>query len=164
MTPLYNDRFSGHQELDDPRDLLVGAAVCTWPTIPPWRYFFACPSGSDAFSVLRTQGLLMRRDTPGMTHDWVQWTMIGQVLPFTFARLEKQMSPDRTHATFTLTLGAIFTGSPAIQTVRFNPGKCNVDIVMGDFGFPNPIFGSSGADSVCLQVEYDETEPPGGFP
>lgn len=161
---LYADRFSGHMSNEDIRTPLTGAATCTWPTVPPHKYFFGCPSGEAAFSVLRLQGLLMVRVTPGEGHDFLTWQMFGQVLPFNFAQLEKQVSPDRSHCTYTLTLGAVFTGSPAIKTFRFNPGRCNVDLVVGDFSFPNPIFGNAGADSRIMQVEYDKILPPDGWP
>lgn len=162
--PLYSNRFAGHHELDDPRSLMFAAARCTWPTTPAYRLFFACPSGTDAFSVLRTQGILFEWSQTPPGHDYGIWTVISAPLPFTGTLVERQVSPDRSHVTWTVTIHAIFTGDPAIKTFRFDPGPCNVDLIVGDFGFVNPIFGRSGSDATLFQVEYNETEPPGGWP
>ena len=161
--PKYANHFAGHIEHGDPRTPVTAAAGCLWPTMPAHRYLLTSQDASGMFLALNTVGVLFSKSTVGPGHDLCQWSGMGMPPPFVIAIAIKQAAPNKQTYTWTVTLSALGVGL-AIKTVEFPLGDCNLDRLIGLFGFANPFLGNTGFSCQLQQVEFDHTEPPGGFP
>lgn len=154
----YYDRFRGHLEPEDPRRPLTAAGGCTWPTIPPHRYYASSENATGFLLPLNTQGILLEKVTPGLAHDACQWLMIAGPIPITFGILWKRYYREREEVDWYLGISASPCGLIDIEwTTPIQ--SCNRAHLLGDHCCPL-LPGSCTGDTFTLwQVEYDKTEP-----
>lgn len=162
--PLYADRFSGHMPEGDPRTPVFAAGLCTWPTVPPWRFYFHAPNGSGNWSNLRVNGMLFEKWSVGTSHDYCIWWQVGTLGNWHDCSISKFTSPWSDEIAWDIWM--VNDSAPlgiATKAISEPPGPCNTNHVFGRFGFANPRLGNAGDDSMIYQVEYDEGQPPGWF-
>lgn len=149
----------------DPRSNLFAAGGCTWPTVPPYKYFLGSGDATGSFFFLNTTGLLFPVSQPAPNHDLCYWTGTGLPFPMLAAVIEKKVKPDRTGYTLTLTMTALgYPPNFIVVEQEMIVQKCNIDQAVGNHSWPYTWPGATGSTCTLYQVAFDETEPPGGWP
>lgn len=163
MTPLYANRFKGHMPEGDPRSPFFGCAGCTWPTVPPYRWFLGSQDATGVLTFLNTVGILLEVTTDLPNPRAAQWDKIGGpiVVLDAFILKNEQVSPYGYSLSGVITLPVGF----AEWSVTYQEKTCNCchPLPNVDLGSA-PVLGTTGDTFAALQVEYDETLPPGGWP
>lgn len=161
MSPLYANRFAGHLTDGDPRTPLHGAAGCTFPTVPAFRYFFYSSNATGVWFPFRIFGALVIRPTDTVDHDFYAYAAVAWPPPWALEYCRKIKEPNGRGYRWQIAINA---GSGACRTVWDIPyfeQKCNHTILLGDRECPEiPLAGSSGSNFRMYQVEYDEALPP----
>lgn len=162
--PLFDDRFSGHLENDDPRTLLQAAGGCVWPTIPPYRWGICTHNSTGMLMPMRFSYVVLEQTTPPPGHDFMRWLMISGPFPIVAGWV------DRTYTRSTHTVDYVVSltvSSPCgILVWRFSRGeeRCNRGFDLGNKDCPGvPSAGSTGSGTKMFQLQWDKTEPI-GFP
>jgi hypothetical protein len=159
MSPLYNDHFSGHMEGGDPRTPLTSAGGCVWPTVPAWRYKLSSDDATGVLQVLNWDSIIVQKDTPGIAHDYCNYTMIRGPFGIFYAALDKLTAPDGDGYSWNINIVAYFCGT-LLKKINFKKRKCNHDFLIGNIWCPG-YEGATGDTFRAEQVEFDHWEPPG---
>ena len=148
----------------DPRNLLLGWGGMVWPTVPPWRWRLGSRDATGEWEFLKTEGILyvpqgtMTSETliwQGVQPypDWIASTVIRRAwLPLI----------DTTEWLLRFIFCEGLYQSDNKRTARRT--KANKDQSWGVIkseGSPGP---DPGTQVTAYQVEFDEIQPPGGWP
>jgi hypothetical protein len=163
MSPHVEDPFSGHMAQGDPRDLMFACGGCTLPSVMPYRMLMVSTNAWGVLSPLNTVGLPFEPSVPlGSSFEFWWWARGGA--PWYIVCLLKKTWPyngDNYRIEFqgTFPFGIVYSDT------TFPRQTCNRThrIQQFEVGFPVPI-GGSGNRVQLLQVEWDQTRPPGGWP
>lgn len=159
--PLYDDRFAGHMETDDPRTPLHGAAGCIWPTVPAWHLQVKSDDATGIFAVWNVTPALLVRLRTQPDHDFYEYFPTSVPPPWAITRAVKVWNPSTGGYRWELDMNA-GSGICAVEfRVEFPEQKCNVTHVLGNKECPGSVpAGASGETFRLIQVEWDETNPP----
>lgn len=161
---LYDYRFQGHKATEDPRSVTTAAGGCTWCTYPAYRYLLVSDNAFGVYGMLKTTGLLIQQFGDITLHDLAPW--VGPIPPIPGVSVivfkEKIAAPLGWRWYVTI----IVPQCPLPNFKLFEPysGPCNVDVKLGNMVCSEPSMGETGNDLQMLQVEWDQTQPPGGYP
>lgn len=154
---LYFDRFAGHLDPEDPRTVVTGAAGCVWPTIPAHRYVLGGPNATGVLTVLRTQGVLFEKNSPGDAHDDCQYLMISGPIPIVFGIAWKRWVPATAGYKWEIGLSVSSPCGIIEWEIFRDPETCNRDLTLPSGVCPGvPSAGATGDGTVWLQVEWDQ--------
>lgn len=160
---LYDDRFSGHVDNEDPRRLITAAGGCTWPTFPPFRVEFASTNATGPWSCFNYESALLQMDMINTTHDHAYWRLVRTPSCVYSMLLEKIYERGFfPQWLYQLTIRLIPWFSEVIFTHETN-GKCNKDIIWGALSQPSSPF-HSGSSFTQFQVEWDKIHHPNWVP
>lgn len=162
--PKYGNRFTGHKWNLDPRTPLSAAGGCDWPTYPAHRYLMVSDNPTGVWNFLNTDGILIENATPGVDHDVAWFSGPLNICPITYAYAFKQILGGGTAWEWTIVIKHLMCFTPVGATYGPFTGPCNVGVPLGNLECSNPYMGETGTDFQMMQVEYDQTEPPGGYP
>lgn len=156
--------FRGYFRIGDPRGPLFGSKGATWPTCPAWRYRLGSETATGPWEFLKTTGLLFESQQ-AVGHDLVTWTAIADA-PFCFTecRITRSWIPLVNLVRWYLKIDCGCPGAPWELVKTMTPGKANRNFIFGDLITPlDQGEGSAGVVSM-YQVEFDEENPPRGWP
>lgn len=163
MSPKVADRFSGHMDTGDPRDLMWACGGCDWPSVMAHNFLLCSTNAWGVLSPLNTAGIQLEPTTP-LGSSWEFWWWARGGLPWYIVVTMKRTFPHngdnyRIEIQGTFPFGIIYTDT------TFPRQSCNRDHALTPFtvGLPVPI-GGSGDGVILKQVEWDQTRPPGGWP
>lgn len=160
---LYDDRFAGHTDPDDPRRLVTAAGGCTWPTFPPFRVEFASTLATGPWNCFNFETALLEMDLINTTHDHAWWQPLSVPSCVYSMTLEKIFNRGSfPEWLYQLTIRLIAWGSEEIFTHTTN-GKCNKDILWGALRKPGSPY-TSGSTFTQFQVEWDQLHHPDWTP
>lgn len=162
--PHYAWRFGGHLRAGDPRTLATAAGGCTWPTIPAHRYLITSTNATGIWEYLNTTGILVQKAGIHVAHNTTVWVGPLNVCPCTTAWARKDYHhPDVCYEWHFVIWTTGAGGFLRMHVVRpYSPCNCNLDL--GSHHSEEPPRGDTGSGCVMRQVEFDQTEPPGGWP
>lgn len=156
----YANRFAGHMHPDDPRTPLQGAAGCTWPTVPAFRFKLRTENAYGLLTFWNYNNALLQQQPGSHEHNELWW--LGSNLPLGCSYLIVGKHYTHPASIFTWTVALILTGPYTLISVEvpFEFGVCNRDWPIGDF--TSPFLPDSGMGSTCrlTQVEFDKTQEP----
>lgn len=158
--PLYNDRFSGHMELDDPRTVIQGAGGNTWPTCPPYRW---APRTEDAYGLLsywNTNAAYLTSAATGHEHNQIHWLGVNLPLGCSYFLAGKLWVPSELKINWTIAFIQTFPYALVQKVWQVNPGPGNVDLAIGNMTHPGLPDSGTGDSFRLEQVEWDATAPP----
>ena len=156
--------FRGYFRPGDPRGPLFASKGAKWPTCPAWRYRLGSETATGAWDFLKTTGVLLE-SVRNFGHDTNRWPALdGQPECFTEFQLYREWIPLLNLLRWRLKLDCGCPGAPWELIKTTTPGAANRDVPLGRLLTPlGP--GSGVAGKVTLyQVEFDEENPPGGWP
>lgn len=163
MSPHAADRFSGHMPEGDPRDLMWASGGCDWPTVMAHSYLLCSTNATGLLSFLNTLGILFVPTTP-LGSSWEFWwwgrpIVAPVVVPLMVKRFPHDGDKYRIELQITFLFGMLYS------TTDFPSGNCNKThhLTEATVGWP-VVLGSTGDGIRLMQVEFDETRPPGGWP
>ena len=156
--------FDGHIAPPDPRDLHIGSSGATWPTVPPYRWLLGSENPTAELYFLYNTGLLFELDQPASEPGYARWDGPIGMAPVTWARTERFHAPADTDLTILIRLDVIGCPERLEIDLTFPIGPANVDYHVGDWSLISPCVGSTGDTCRLMQVEYNETVPPDGWP
>lgn len=156
--------FKGYFRAGDPRSPFFGAAGSFWPTVPPFRWRLGSQDATGSWSFLKTTGVLL--ENPGFTgHDFCSWSAIsGQPACFTRFDITREFPEDWLLVVYRLVLKTPCSKRPWVSMKMLNPGKANKNVVFKSIFTPLGPPGDVGRTLTAYQVEFDEENPPGGWP
>lgn len=163
MTPHVADRFSGHMDEGDPRDLMWACGGCNPPTIMAHNYLLCSTNATGVLDFLNTVGVELIPNTPlGSSFEF--WWKLRAAMPWVTVALMKRTFPyniDDYRLELQVTTGA----GTFWSDTTFPRGDCNKTHMLtpASLGFPVEI-GNTGDQFQLQQVEWDQTRPPGGWP
>ncbi len=163
MSPLFANRFTAHMPEGDPRGPLTASAGCVWPTVPAWNLLVVSDNATGVLAFLNTLGIQLKPHATQREWDDFRWSLNGGIPPVVNPELMKTLllDPYGYRLTFTATTiwGILFSVTDFAERVC----NCCHMLTPGSVGFP-VVLGETGDSFRLLQVEYDETRPPGGWP
>ncbi len=156
--------FRGYFRIGDPRGPLFASKGARWPTCPAWRYRLGSETATGSWEFLKTTGLLFESQQ-AVGHDLVTWATIADAPAcFTECRITRSWLPLVSLVRWYLKIDCGCPGAPWELTRTMTPGAANKDFVFGNLVTPlDPGDGSAGKVTM-FQVEFDEENPPGGWP
>lgn len=163
MSPKYADRFEGHMPVGDPRTPLTGSAGCVWPTVPAWNYLVVSDDATGVLSFLNTLGIQLKPHATQRDFDDFRWSLNGGVPPVVNPELMKTELTDPYGYRLTFTATTVWGTFQSVTDFTERVCNCCHPLTRTTVGFPIPL-GDTGDTFRLLQVEFDETRPPGGFP
>lgn len=155
-----DDRFTGHVDDDDPRNLLTGAEGCRFPTMPPMKFRFKSSDAFGHFEVLNNEGILL---TQWGTYNFRPnlFYLGGYAGPPAISIvLKKTWEPAVWMHFWKLNIGV--AGYPPLEKYipRAENSKCNVDVWVQNMELDPWTAGWTGSQAKLYQVEWDEEQPP----
>ena len=156
--------FRGYFTIGDPRTNVFAAGGARWPTVPPLRWRLGYPDAHLAWTFLRDPGVLFE-PWGQMGHDSATWEATEGIPPdFCSMRLTRTWLP-----LINIILWWWRVQFPGVGNVRHaltyrSPGAANVNLTFWDVDWAEIPPGFHDADCTFHQVEYDQTNPPGGWP
>lgn len=163
MSPHMDNRFEGHMEQGDPRDLMWACGGCTSPTIMAYNFLVCSTNAWGVLSFLNNVGIELIPNTPWGS-SWEFWWKLRESVPWVTVALLKKTYPFNGH-NYRLELQATTGAGVFFSDTVFPAQKCNVTHMLtpAEVGFPVPL-GGTGDGFRLMQVEWDEQRPPGGWP
>lgn len=156
--------FRGYFRIGDPRGPLFGSGGATWPTCPPWRWRLGSQDATGDWTFLKTTGVLLE-PWLNMTHDQSQWQATVDKPPhLTYIRLYRQWVPIASLIRWTLAIDPNWYQGVWNLIVLKTPGQANKTLHLGRLVDPGTTNGSTGKLLKAYQVEFDQENPPGGWP
>lgn len=163
MSPKVADRFSGHMPEGDPRDLMWACGGCNWPTVMAANYLVCSTNAWGTLAWLNTEGILLIPNTPHGS-SWEFWWKFGNnPAPVTIALMKKTFPYDGDNYRLELQVSALV--GMFFSDTTFARRDCNQlhMLTSAEVGGPPPT-GGTGDGFRLVQVEFDATRPPGGWP
>lgn len=164
MSPRYDNLFESHMPEGDPRSLVQAAGGCTWPTVPAFRYLLVSDNATGIWSYLNTVGTLIEHLLFFPGHDSAAYGGGFGGGPLLYALAEKRYGPGNDFYEWIFRIQHTLCSSEMGFTVSRPYETCNRMIPLGDHGCPDEPGDRTGSTFRMLQVVFDETEPPGGWP
>lgn len=160
---LYNDRFAGHFDSDDPRTPVTAAGACTWPTVPPFRVEFASTNATGPWSCFNYDTALLEMDLVTTTHGHAWWLPV-RLPPCVYSMSLEKIAILSLFPRWTYWLTITLVGWPNEQIFPHNSSaKCNKDIIWGDLARYASPYGS-GSTFTQFQTEWDQNHHPNWVP
>jgi hypothetical protein len=134
-----------------------------WPTVPGWRLFIGSTNATGVLSFLNTRGILMQVHEPHGNPRAMQWDIVDAPISILDGHIFKTVfyPPLR----YSVDIVFLTIWGPLESGREFLEQRCNVTHPLPEAGVEaGPLVGSTGNDLRVLQVNWDETEPPGGWP
>lgn len=164
MKYAIEDRFKGHIHNLDIRGPLTAAGGSTWPTIPAFRMRLGSWDGWGILQWLSDVGILFQMLMPQPGHDAMIWNDIIAPVEVSSALLFRVYTFPNDFYTWAYQIQMVQSG-PSITDSWDRPFETNNrDHLVPDKDFGSPPQGGTGTGCTLFQVEYDETEPPIGWP
>ncbi len=156
--------FKGYFQPGDPRGPCFASSGADWPTVPAFRYRLGSEDASGSWSFLKTTGVLLEHaQSVGKHTD--RWAAIADAPPcFSVCVFERMYLPIIPVVSWRLRIVTPCQFSAWICRVFKRAGPANVDVELGGIFTPNGPPGDAGTKLTAYQVEFDETQPPGGWP
>jgi len=158
------DRFKGHLHQDDPRGPLTCGGGSVWPTCTAFRLRIGSSDATGFLDFLNREGVLFEQLSAQPGHDLMLFKVLLKAPEVSSAGLLRTYTYPNDYYTWTLN----------IQTVIISPGlfiqwtrpfeKTNIDHDVPPTTVGDPALGRTGDNCKLWQVEYDEEEPPWGWP
>ena len=161
--PHVDDRFSGHMAEGDPRDLMWACGGCNLPTVMAHSMLLCSTNATGVLSFLNTLGILFVPSTPlGSSFEFWWWGR--PIIPPVVVPLMKRTFPYngdnyRIELMITTMFGILYSDT------TFPRQTCNRTHHVTQAGVGTPVeLGNTGDDVRLMQVEWNQTRPPGGWP
>lgn len=163
MSPHVANRFTGHMDEGDPRDLMWGCGGCTHPSVVAYNYLLASTNAWGVLSFLNTDGIQLKPNSPFGSSWQCSWIFNGPPSIVTTAVMIKYYPIGFDSYRFDLMVSTLL--GTFFSITDFERQSCNVTHMLtpAEMGGPPPI-GGTGDGFRLLQVEWDETRPPDGWP
>lgn len=162
--PLVANRFAGHFPQGDPRTPVTVAGGCIWPTVPAMRYLLVSDDATGVWSFLNTDGILVEHQAFFPGHDKGQWNGPLNFVPITRALGLKEYEWPASIYTWCWDIQHVLCSSPIRFCVTRPYETCNRPIPLIEAWCLGSPLETTGTTFRMLQVEFDETKPPGGWP
>lgn len=163
MSPHMDNRFKGHMAQGDPRDLMWACGGCNLPTIMAHNFLLCSTNATGVLEWLNTEGVLFIPNTP-LGSSWEFWWKFGNnPAPVTIALMKRTFPYNIDDYRIELQVSTL--AGTFWSDTTFPRGDCNKThpVNGASLGFPVEI-GNTGDDLRLMQVEWDQTRPPGGWP
>jgi hypothetical protein len=157
------DPFAGHLRSDDPRSLMWASGGCSWPTVPAWNFLLASTNATGVLTFLNTSGIQLK-PTPGPSSSYqTQWFLNG-ALPIIIGAVMLKLYV-KTAEVYTFDLWVSTLVGSFFSVTQFPLQTCNRTHMLTPASLGSPVeLGNTGDGFRLLQVEHDQTRPPGGWP
>lgn len=164
MSPRFDNLFESHMPEGDPRTLVTGAGGCIWPTVPARRYLLVSDNPTGIWNFLATDGLLIEHLLFFPGHELAGYFGGGGGTPISFIVAGKRYNRPDDFYTWEFQIQHGECSSQVNFTVIRPIETCNRPIPLGNRFCIDEPGSETGSTFRMLQVVYDQTEPPGGWP
>lgn len=160
---LYNDRFAGHFDPEDPRTPVSAAGGCPWPTVPAYRYQLSSTNSTGNLAFLQWAPIILELQESEFQHNLAEWHVIEAPYQVYSCVLYKAYNRDL-YPEYSWQLALLISGWPdELIAYKWRSGPCNVDLTWGNISNPYP-GGTFGTDFKQFQVEFDQLRHPNWMP
>ena len=163
MSPRFANHFTSHMPEGDPRTPLTASAGCIWPTVPAWHLLVVSNDATGVLSFLNTLGIQLKPHATQREFDDFRWVLNGGVPPVVNPELMKTQLNDPYGYRLQLTATTVWGMFQSVTDFPYRVCNCCHPLTRTTVGSP-VILGDTGDSFRLLQVDFDETRPPGGFP
>lgn len=156
--------FRGKMRKGDPRNLLLGWGGMVWPTVPPWRWRLGSQDATGGWDFLKTTGVLFV-PKGAMTSETLHWQGVSIPVDWIASMtIRRAWLPllDITEWLLRIIYCEGYIQEDNKRTARRE--RANKDYAWGPLEQLAGPAGSPGRMVTSYQVEFDEVEPPGGWP
>lgn len=164
MMPRYDNLFTSHMPVGDPRSPLTAAGGCVWPTVPAWRYLCVSNNATGIWGFLNYQGILITHMMFFPGHDYAGYFGGGGGTPITWIVAAKRYVRPEDFYTWEFQIQHAECSSQVSFEVVRPYETCNRMIPLGNHFCQDEPGSETGSSFRMLQVVFDQTEPPGGWP
>lgn len=156
--------FRGYFRRGDPRGPMFGSQGAVWPTVPAYRYRLGSENATGSWEFLKTTGILVEF-AQEIGNFITAWRPIADEPPcFDDLSLTREWIPVLMMTYWRLRISTPCTLLPwQVVKVR-GAGRANTDIKLGLMRTPLGPPGTPGSKLMAYQVEFDEEDPPAGWP
>lgn len=163
MTPHVDNPFTGHMPEGDPRDLMWACGGCHLPTVMAHNYLLCSTNAWGALEHLNTHGIQLQPNIP-VGSSWEFYWKLNGGYPWVYSAFLRKRYPINGD-NYELEVAVSGAWGFWLSTTIVPSQACNVTHMLTPttIGWPAP-YGGTGDGFRLLQVEWDQTRPPGGWP
>lgn len=158
------ERFQGSLSHEDPRTNVTAAGGSIWPTVPPYRMKLGAYNAEGVLAFINTKGLLFEQISPIKNHDEMFWIGSDNPIEVGGALAKRWYTYPNDHYTWLLQVFLRASVQPLIVEWERPYEKTNIDMPVPPTYLGNPVVGYTGDEPFLYQVEWNETDPPWGWP
>lgn len=161
MSPRVADPFAGHFSPGDPRGPLSAAGGCTWPTIPPYRFWLTSDDATGDLAFFNVRPVLFQFASGQPAHNFTWWFRHGTHPDVGLARCLRRytFAAPTSNWAFTIPVNAI-----PEESLNFNIDRpietCNRGLPLPNTFAFDIDRGVTGDTFRLEQIEWDQTSPP----
>lgn len=156
--------FRGYFKKGDPRGPMFASLGSIWPTVPAYRYRIGSSDASGDWLFLKTTGILF--EFAEAIDDFIHLWHTTDDLPewICSVAFTREWVPVFQRVYWRLRIQTTYWSLPYQAQQIHGIKKSNTDLRLGNMATPFGPPGSPGIRLRAYQVEYDEENPPQGWP